>query len=86
VIEVTLSQLGRIQFDGLVREDGKRLDLMVRSEPPLPTPIHRDIRALFTRSSEIAGLTGEVGFQAAPVAFIDVKAEPSVPPPNPMMV
>lgn len=86
VIEVTLSQLGRIQFDGLVREDGKRLDLMVRSEPPLPTPVHRDIRALFTRSSEIAGLTGEVGFQAAPAAFIDVKAEPSVPPPNAMMV
>jgi len=85
VVEVTLNQLGRIQFDGLVREDGKRLDLMVRSDPPLPTTLHENIRALFTRSSEIAGLKGEVGFQAAPPEFVDVKAEPSTNPHNGML-
>lgn len=86
VVEVTLSHLGRIQFDGLVREDGKRLDLIVRSDPPLPPALHGNIRTLFTRSSEIAGLRGEVGFQAAPAEFVDVKAEPSANPHNGMIV
>lgn len=85
VVEVTLSHLGRIQFDGLVREDGRRLDLMVRSDPPLPATLHEDIRTLFTRSSEIAGLKGDVGFQATPPEFVDVKAEPSANPHNGML-
>ncbi len=76
VIDVTLSRLGRIQFDGLVRDDGKRLDLMVRSDPPLPPALHDKIRALFTRSGETAGLRGEVGFQATPPEFVDVVTMP----------
>lgn len=86
VVEVTLSHLGRIQFDGLVREDGKRLDLIVRSAPPLPPTLHENIRILFTRSSEIAGLSGGVGFQATPPEFVDVKAEPSATSHNEMVV
>ncbi len=86
VVEVTLSQMGRIQFDGLVRDDGKRLDLIVRSDPPLPSSVHGNIRTLFNRSSEIAGLKGDVGFQAGPPEFIDVKAEPSAAPHTGMIV
>ncbi len=86
VVDVSLSKLGRLQFDGLVRDDGKRLDLIVRSDPPLPPTLHGDIRALFTRSSEIAGLQGDVGFQAAPPEFIDVKADPPATTHNQMIV
>ena len=86
VVEVSLSELGRLQFDGLVRDDGKRLDLIVRSDPPLPPTLHGDIRALFIRSSEIAGLRGDVGFQAAPPEFIDVKAAPPVKIHNQLIV
>lgn len=86
VVEVTLSRLGRIQFDGLVREDGKRLDLIVRSDPPLPPTVHGHIRALFSHSSQIAGLKGDVGFQVSPPEFVDVTAEHSAIPHTGMIV
>ncbi len=86
VVEVTLSRLGRIQFDGLVREDGKRLDLIVRSDPPLPRTVHGNIRALFSHSNEIAGLKGDVGFQASPPEFVDITAEHSAIPHTGMIV
>lgn len=86
VVEMNLSQLGRIQFDGLVRRDGKQLDLVVRSDPPLPRILHQSIRALFTRSTETAGLAGEVGFQAAPPEFINVAAEYAASSHNGMIV
>jgi hypothetical protein len=86
VVEVTLSQLGRIQFDGLVRDDGKRLDLIVRSDPHLPQTVHGKIRRLFSHSSEIAGLKGDVGFQASPPEFVDVTAEHSAIPHTGMIV
>lgn len=86
VVEVSLSKLGRLQFDGLVRDDGKRLDLIVRSDSPLPPSLHGDIRTLFTRSSEISGLRGDVGFQTAPPEFVDVKADPPAATHNQMIV
>ncbi|MBT3238844.1 MAG: hypothetical protein HOL37_02055 [Rhodospirillaceae bacterium] len=72
IIDVILSRMGRIQLDGLVRDEGKKLDLIVRTEMPLTDEIRYDIQEIFQNSSEAFGLSGGVGFQAAPPNFIDV--------------
>ena len=77
VVDVSLSRLGRLQLDGLVRDAGRRLDLIVRSASPLPPAIRDHIRGLFADAGALTGLNGGVGFQAAPPNFVDVTAEPS---------
>ena len=44
VIDVKLSRFGRLQMDGLVREKGKSLDLIIRSDTHLADTIKNDIR------------------------------------------
>jgi hypothetical protein len=76
VVDVSLSRLGRLQLDGLVRDAGRRLDLIVRTESPLAPAMRDHIRGLFGNAGALTGLTGGVGFQAAPPNFVDVAAEP----------
>lgn len=74
VVEVGLSRIGRLQLDGLVGsrgEGGKRLDLIVRTERPLPAQIRRDIREVFREAGALTGLRGEIGFRAQPGAFVE---------------
>jgi hypothetical protein len=72
VIDVKLSQFGRLQLDGLVRDKGKSLDLIVRSDDPLADTIENDIRTIFREVADTSGLKGGVSFQAAPADFIDI--------------
>lgn len=73
VVDVTLSRLGRIQLDGLVRRKDKRLDLMVRTAAPLPQDMRNDIRRLFTRASEATGINGLLQFEARKNGFVEAK-------------
>ena len=72
IVDVNLSRLGRMQFDGLVRAEPKRFDLIVRSTSALPAEMRDDIRQLFRESSEITGIRGGVSFQCAPPGFTEV--------------
>lgn len=72
VIDVELSKFGRIQMDGLVRNKGKSLDLIVRSQDPFPESMNDDIRTIFQDAADLTGLKGSVSFQAAPPDFIDI--------------
>ncbi|MEO5338351.1 MAG: hypothetical protein H7841_15895 [Magnetospirillum sp. WYHS-4] len=72
VVEVALSQTGRVQLDGLVFKGNKRLDLIVRTEGPLPGAMRDDIRSLFKEAAEVTGIQGGVTFQAQPPLFVDV--------------
>ena len=71
IVDVALSRLGRLQLDGLYRDGGKRLDMIVRSERPLPKHMREDIRTIFHDAGEMTGVQGGIGFQAAPPGFID---------------
>ena len=75
VIDVTLSRLGRIQLDGMVRRKDKRLDLMVRTATPLPDAMRDDIRRLFSRASEATGINGLLAFEARENGFVEVRTE-----------
>jgi len=73
VVDVTLSQLGRIQLDGNVFGEGKRMDLTIRSERRLPTTMQNDIRSLFANAGSLTGVTGGLSFLADPRTFIEIQ-------------
>lgn len=75
VVDVTLSRLGRIQIDGLVRRKEKRLDLVVRTAEPLPAVMREDIRRLFAAATGATGIGGLVAFDARTNGFVEVQAE-----------
>lgn len=58
MIEVNLSRLGPIQFDGLTRR--KHLDLVVRTQQPMPDAMHEDIRAIFGNTISALGFSGTI--------------------------
>jgi hypothetical protein len=74
VLDVGLSRLGRIQLDGLIGERDKRLDLIIRSQQPLPGAMRNDIRDIFINAGEITGMKGGLSFQAAPPNFVEIPA------------
>jgi hypothetical protein len=69
VVEVTLSQMGDMQMDGLVRRrgEGTEFDLFIRSLRPLPADIQQDIVHIYDQTGQIAGYRGQLVFQAVRV-------------------
>lgn len=61
VVEASLSELGPLQLDGLVRPG--RFDLMVRSHSMLPPATQDDITVLFEAANAEFSATGNIGFQ-----------------------
>ncbi len=66
VIEVSLSALGDMQFDGLVRkkEEATQFDLVLRTRSPLPQEDQEEITRIFNEASEITGFAGSINIQA----------------------
>ena len=64
VVELDLSRYGQFQMDGLV--NGKRFDLAIRSRRGLAAPIQQDLRQIYERATEAAGLTGQILFDDGP--------------------
>lgn len=71
VLDLDLSNIGHLQIDGLMKTSSKKLDLIVRSEEPLPTAWRTDIINIFTTGQDITGIGGGLAFQAAPGNFIE---------------
>jgi len=72
ILDVDLSLLGRIQLDGLVRDKGQKLDLIIRSGDIFNDESRNEIRRIFVESADLTGLQGSVSFQASPPDFIDI--------------
>jgi len=72
LVEVSLTRLGRIQFDGLVQRDAKRFDLIIRTTEPMSEEMRRDIMGLFAQASDAVGTKGSVVFQSGG-RFLDLK-------------
>jgi hypothetical protein len=72
VVDVTLTNLGRLQLDGFLHQGRKHFDLIFRSETPLPGTMPENIRTIFINAGEITGMQGGISFQAAPPDFIDL--------------
>jgi hypothetical protein len=64
ILEIRMSNLGRIQFDGLIQRDTKRFDLIIRTGEPLGAEICRDIGGIFAECGQLTGTKGTVNFQS----------------------
>ena len=64
LLDLDLSALGQMQFDGLVKRQHKRFDLIIRTLQPLTGEMRRDIDGLFVNGLMNFGLQGSVGFQS----------------------
>ncbi|MFN3076324.1 MAG: hypothetical protein ABT940_05500 [Alphaproteobacteria bacterium] len=65
LVDVTLSRLGGVQLDGLLRRGDQRFDLIVRSRTPLSSEIQREMAGLFGNSARAMNLVGTLAFQVA---------------------
>lgn len=75
LINMQMSQLGPLQIDGLSAK--KQLDLILRSEAPLPAYLPNELRTLYIRNLEALGLAGSLTFQTGRSHWIEIqKAEP----------
>ncbi len=61
VVDLKMSALGALQFDGLLHQ--KSFDLMVRSHTELIERQRQDISRIFNRGLEAIGYRGQIGFQ-----------------------
>ncbi|MBC7905806.1 MAG: DNA polymerase III, partial [Rhodospirillaceae bacterium] len=78
VLDLKLSQLGRVQMDGLVRREDKLFDLIIRTDAPLPLDAKRDILGIFTNASELVGTKGTVVFQSG-ARWVEFPPAPPAP-------
>jgi hypothetical protein len=64
MVDADFTRLGLLQLDGLV--SGKRFDLVVRTTAALPDDLRKSINAIYTRSMDTAGFSGQLRFEAMP--------------------
>ena len=72
IVEVELSHIGDMQFDGFVRQGTgpKQFDLMVRSARPLAPEMTQEIRQRFDTAMQVTGYKGYIGFQQGAQHFV----------------
>ncbi len=66
VVEVELTQLGEMQFDGFIRKAANaatRFDLVIRTRGALPEHMQQDIQTIFGKAAEATRFEGTVSFQ-----------------------
>jgi hypothetical protein len=71
LIDLTLSRIGELQLDGLLRP--RRFDLILRTRMPLPPEMRQEIGRLFNDSVESLGMTGGVSFQAGTQGWVAIQ-------------
>lgn len=62
VMDVSLTRMGEVQLDGLVR--GKRLDLVVRTELPISHTMQDAMRKAYADALAHTDVYGDIGFQS----------------------
>ncbi len=70
IFDLNLSRMGDVQIDGLV--NGKRLDLIVRTQNSFSEPMQQTIRQSYTNALSQADLTGELNFQGSTNNWVHV--------------
>ncbi|MCF6215637.1 MAG: hypothetical protein L3J58_05625 [Emcibacter sp.] len=61
IVELNLSEIGKIQVDGLLKET--KLNIIIRSKAILPAEMKKDLSDKFVTSLEISGFAGDLQFR-----------------------
>lgn len=62
VIDINLSRLGELQFDGLAKDKHKRFDLIIRAKQALPGFMRKEIHDIFDHGMSVLGFEGKISF------------------------
>lgn len=73
ILNLHLSRMGDLQLDGLLR--AKKLDIILRSEDPLPESMRRDLMQAFARGLEQSGSQGGISFQIKREKWVTIGEE-----------
>ena len=71
VLDFDLSNMGHVQIDGLMKTDDQKLDLIIRTDIPLPPEMRTEMGEIFILAQEYTGIAGSLAFQASPGNFVD---------------
>jgi hypothetical protein len=71
LVTMDMTRLGPMQLDGLSQK--RKLDLIVRSERPLPSALPNELRGLYVKTLDALGLIGNIGFQTGRQSWIDIR-------------
>lgn len=63
LIDLNLSRLGAMQFDGMFRTEARSFDLVLRTKEALPEDMRRDLLGIFGEANGAMGLKGGLTFQ-----------------------
>ena len=72
IVDVNLTQIGRLQLDGLHNSDKKTFNMIIRTEMELTKNIKKTIKGIFHQVTEISKTDGQVNFNASPDIFLNV--------------
>lgn len=79
LIDLSMSNLGGLQFDGLVKRKAKQFDLIVRSRDPLTQDIRHGITSIFLNALDGMGMTGGTSFLQTPNFVQPIPVSPAAP-------
>lgn len=74
MLDVEMSRLGAVQIDGLSRP--KKLDIVLRSEKPLPQELPNGLRDYYQSFLDSLGYAGSLGFQTGRQHWLSLKQPP----------
>lgn len=63
LIDLNLSRLGAMQFDGMFRTETRSFDMVLRTKDALPEEMRRDLLGIFGAANGAMGLKGGLTFQ-----------------------
>jgi len=64
LVDVTLSRLGPLQLDGLVRPSTRRLDMMLRTRDPLPDRLRTELTDIYNEAIAEIRYLGQLSFRS----------------------
>lgn len=72
VFDLNLSQMGRLQLDGLVNTGQGRMDMILRSEGPFSSAMRQDMRGLYSDALSSVDMTGDLSFETGQDVWLNI--------------
>ena len=73
IFDLALSQMGKVQLDGLHRND--RLDLIVRTQEPFSRVMQLQMKNAYADAMDMSNLAGDLSFQNDPQNWVNIQVQ-----------